>query len=66
MGKKCVICGDGAGFRIKDTNEFYCEECAQMQFGDIALLVKVEEDVKKLKKYIEEKEEDFKLNIDED
>lgn len=65
MAKKCIICGDGAEFRIKNGNEYYCEECAEMQFGDIALLCKVEDDAKKLKKYIEEKKE-FKLNIDDE
>jgi hypothetical protein len=66
MAKKCIICGEPAEFKIKDGSEFYCQDCAQMQFGDISLLVKVEDDAKKLKKYIDEKEEDFKLNIDEE
>ena len=66
MAKKCIMCGEPAEFKIKDGSEFYCEECAHMQFGDVALLVKLEEDAQKLKKAIEDKEEEFKLNIDDE
>jgi hypothetical protein len=68
MAKKCIVCGEKANFRIKQGNEFYCEECAQMQFGNIALLEKIESDAKKLKKYIEDKqkEDEFKLHLEED
>ncbi len=62
MAKKCIMCGEPATYKIKDSSEFYCEECAHMQFGDIAMLVKVQDDAKKLKKYIDE---DFRLKIDE-
>lgn len=65
MAKKCIICGENAEFKIKEGNEYYCEECASMQFGDVELLVKFESDAKKLKKYLEEKVE-IKLDIDED
>ena len=65
MAKKCIMCGESAGFQIKNSSEFYCEECAQMQFGDITLLVKVESDAKKLKKYLDDAEE-LKLNLDEE
>ena len=63
MSKRCIVCGEKAGFQIKNSSESYCEECATMQFGDLALLVKVEDDAKKLKNYIDE--EEFKLNLDE-
>jgi len=54
MTKKCIICGDVAGLQIKDSSEFYCVECAELQFGDLALLVKVDNDVRKLHKFLEE------------
>ena len=69
MGKKCTICGEEAVYKIKDTSDYYCEECAKDYFSDLTLLVKVQEDVKKLKKIIEEKyspensETDLKADI---
>ena len=38
MPKKCIICGEEALFCIKDSSEFYCEECAKEQFADISYL----------------------------
>ena len=55
MVKKCIICGAGANYRIKDTSDFYCQNCAEENFADIALLLKVEEEAKKLKVLIDEK-----------
>ena len=67
MAKKCIICGEKAEFQIKNGSESYCEECAQMQFGDIALLQKLETDAKKLKRYLEEKDNDeVEFKFDED
>lgn len=66
MAKKCIICGNKAEFKIKNGSESYCGECAGMQFGDVGMLVRLEEEAKKLKKYIEDKQDEFKLNIDED
>ena len=43
MGKKCLICSGVAEYAIKDTSDFYCKECAEEQFGDLSLLVKIEE-----------------------
>lgn len=54
MGKKCIICEGEAVYRIKDTADFYCEECAQDNFNDLTLLVKVEEEAQKLKQIVEE------------
>ena len=65
MAKRCMICGDKATLRIKNGSEFYCDECALMQFGDVAMLVKIADDAAKLKKYTE-REEDFKLHLEED
>jgi hypothetical protein len=64
MEKKCIICEDNAEFRIKDGREFYCNDCAVMQFGDIALLVKIEEQAKNLKKYLKG-EDDIILDIED-
>ncbi len=53
MPKKCIICGKEAKFSIKDTSDYYCEECAVEQFSDVSLLVKIDEQAKKIKKLIE-------------
>lgn len=55
MAKKCIICGKPAQFKIKDSNEYYCEECAQENFADLSLLQKVEEEAQILKKFVQEK-----------
>lgn len=53
MTKKCTICNKPAVYRIKDTPDFYCNDCAEENFGDVNMLVKVEEEAQKLKEYIE-------------
>jgi hypothetical protein len=55
MGKSCIICGEKASFKIKDTSDFYCEDCAKESFSDIELLETLEEDAQKLKGYLEER-----------
>lgn len=55
MAKKCIICSKEAEFKIKDTNEYYCEECAEENFADLSLLQKVEEEAQALKKVVKEK-----------
>ncbi len=55
MQKKCIICEEKAEFYIKDTNTYYCKECAKEHFKDISYLKRVEEQAKELKKRIEEK-----------
>lgn len=63
MGKKCIICGEGeAVYKIKDTSDYYCEECAQENFSDLSVLVKVEEEAKRLQQFLEEKIDANKLN----
>ena len=62
MAKKCVVCDAQADFRIKDTSEFYCQECAEDNFSDISLLVKVEEPAQQLKETIKKRLE----GVDED
>lgn len=55
MGKKCIICGRKAEFKIKGANEYYCEECAEENFGELELLQKIEEEARLLKKLVEER-----------
>ncbi len=55
MAKKCIICKEEARYIIKDTSDYYCEECAKDSFNDISALLKVEEQAQMLKKAIKEK-----------
>lgn len=55
MGKKCIICEEEATYRIRDTSDYYCQDCAEENFGDLNVLVKVEEEAQALKKLIEER-----------
>ncbi len=52
MPKKCIECGKEASLKIKDSSEYYCKECAEEDFGDIALLVSLEQDAQKIKKLV--------------
>jgi len=36
--KKCIICDAEAEFRIKDSADFYCKDCAEEHFEDISYL----------------------------
>ena len=56
MGKKCSVCDAEARYKIKDTSDYYCHECAQENFADLTLLVKVEEEAQRLKEFVEGKE----------
>ena len=55
MGKKCIICSEGAKFKIKDTSDYYCQECAEENFNDLSYLVNMEEEAKRLKEYLKER-----------
>lgn len=48
MPKKCIICNEKAEYKIKDTPDFYCQECAEENFSDVSVLVKVEEEARRL------------------
>lgn len=52
MPKKCMICGNSAEYKIKNSNEYYCPECAKEHFSDISFLQKVEEEAQQLKEII--------------
>ena len=53
MAKKCIICDDAAEFAVKNTSDFYCPPCAEEHFGDVTLLVAVEDQAKILKEEVE-------------
>ena len=53
MVKKCIGCAIQAKFKIKDTSEYYCEECAAEHFADLNLLIKVEEKALQLKHIVD-------------
>ncbi|RLE44187.1 hypothetical protein DRJ19_00990 [Candidatus Woesearchaeota archaeon] len=62
MKKKCIICGRTASYRIKDSSEFYCEECAKEHFNDLSFLQKLAEldmKAKALKDFIESHENEL-------
>lgn len=53
MPKKCILCEDKATFVVKDTNNYYCLECASEQFSDISLLQPLSEDGKVSKELVD-------------
>jgi hypothetical protein len=55
MVKKCIICEAEAVYKIKDNSDFYCQECAEENFADLTMLVKVEEEAQRLKEFLKEK-----------
>ncbi|MAF13560.1 MAG: hypothetical protein CMI53_01570 [Parcubacteria group bacterium] len=55
MPKKCIICSEEAEFKIKDGNEYYCQECAEDSFADLTVLQSVEEAAQLLKQVIKER-----------
>lgn len=41
--KKCVLCSNRAVYAVKDSSEYYCEECALENFSDIEGLTRLAE-----------------------
>ena len=67
MSKRCLICEQQAKYAIKSTKDYYCEECAQDQFGDISYLVSIEENkLQQEKNTIEKMEEDQEVLKEDD
>ena len=54
MAKKCIMCEKNADLMIKGTSDFYCRECAVEQFGNIEVLVSVDDEANRLKKKVDE------------
>ena len=65
MVKKCIICEAEAVYKIKDNSDFYCQECAEENFADLTMLVKVEEEAQRLKEFLKEKMDDLVKNEEE-
>ena len=65
MAKRCIICNTEAIFKIKDTSDYYCKDCAQDNFSDVSMLMSVEEEAQKLKQYLQEKMEDVQKDEEE-
>ena len=53
MSKKCILCDDAASFAVKDTNNYYCADCASEQFSDLSLLQKISEERKVSKELVD-------------
>lgn len=66
MPKKCTICSTEAQFAVKGTSDFYCGSCAEESFGDIALLVAIEEQAKQMKEAVDSAAEDFRIDDPEE
>ena len=65
MVKKCIICNEEATHKIKDTSDYYCEECAKENFSDLDLLISVEEEARKLKQVLKQKMMELETNVEE-
>ncbi len=61
--KQCIICDEPAKYKIKDTSDYYCKECAQENFSDIEMLVVVEDDAVRLQRFIKGKIEEDQDDI---
>ena len=48
------MCEKNADLMIKGTSDFYCRECAVEQFGNIEVLVSVDDEANRLKKKVDE------------
>ena len=59
MVKKCIVCNEEAGYKIKDSSDYYCQECAEENFADITMLINVEEEAQNLKAALKEKMEEL-------
>jgi hypothetical protein len=55
MVKKCIVCNEVATYKIKDTSDYYCQECAEENFSGVDLLIKVEDEALRLKQFIKER-----------
>ncbi len=55
MAKKCIVCDDEAKFKIKDSSDYYCQECAEENFNALDLLIKLDEEAQRLKEFLNTK-----------
>lgn len=64
MVKKCIVCSAKAEYKIKDTSDYYCKECAEDNFADLSLLLTVEEEARRLEKFLKEKMDELQTDVD--
>lgn len=62
MSKKCGICGAEALYGIKDTNDYYCRECAEENFSDLTLLITLEQEAQQLQGDLQEEQDAENVN----
>ena len=55
MAKKCIVCDDEAKYKIKDSSDYYCQECAEENFNALDLLLKLDEEAQRLKDFLEKR-----------
>lgn len=55
MVKRCIVCGEEAKYQIKDTSDYYCEDCAGENFADISMLLEIEGEANHLKELLKQK-----------
>lgn len=63
MVKKCIICQEEATHKIKNTSDYYCEECAKENFSDLDLLITLEDEAKKLKQLLKNKMAELEKDV---
>jgi len=63
MVKKCIVCNIEAEYKIKDTSDYYCKGCAEENFSDLSLLLKIEEEAKRLKEFLKNKIDDIEQDM---
>lgn len=59
MAKKCTLCSAEARYMIKDSSEYYCDECALENFSDVGVLQPIEDANKKSERLVEDAGEDI-------
>jgi len=59
MAKKCTLCSAEARYMIKDSSEYYCDECALENFSDVGVLQPIEDANKKSERLVEDTSEDI-------
>jgi len=59
MAKKCTLCSAEARYMIKDSSEYYCDECALENFSDVGVLQPIEDTNKKSEHLVEDATEDI-------
>ena len=56
MPKRCIVCHEEAEFKIKDSSDYYCKECAEENFADLSMLITLEEEeAQRLKEFVNNK-----------